>query len=111
MVVLIFPCLQVAVWGNAADQLTALNRAHTTMTPVFIFHAAPDTYKLRNTGPLNAAFIRLDNISWAALPPTVIRTRSSMAIANFCMHHSFHGSVHFLLLCTYLSPYIFTQAG
>eukprot|EP00884_Botryococcus_braunii_P001041 jgi/Botrbrau1/10938/Bobra.0025s0111.1 len=46
-----------------------MNAAHVSMTPVFIFNACPDTYKIRNSGILNSAYIRLDNVSWAALPP------------------------------------------
>jgi hypothetical protein len=66
------PSAQVAVWHSNPFQLAVLNRAHTTVTPVFIFHATPDTYKIRYSGVLNSAFIRLDNVSWAAVPPVVI---------------------------------------
>ena len=64
--------VQVAVWHTATHQMQIMNTAHVSVTPVFIFNACPDTYKIRNSGILNSAFIRLDNVSWAALPPEVL---------------------------------------
>eukprot|EP00884_Botryococcus_braunii_P002673 jgi/Botrbrau1/12406/Bobra.0229s0004.1 len=61
--------VHVAVCHNATHHMAIMNRALLTVTPVFIVNACPDTYKIRNTGVLNSAYIRIDNIAWAALPP------------------------------------------